>query len=83
MLFNCQKYSTGASRGEFEEASGWTRFINRVHLAVCRHCALFTRQMRMLGDAVRRLAGVSVDEAKLAPFKERLVARLTEDDPRR
>ena len=76
MLFNCQKYTTAEARGEFEDAPWFTRFVNRVHFAVCKHCALFGRQMRLLGDALRWKARGSVDKSKLDDFEKRLAKAL-------
>lgn len=77
MLFNCQKYTTAEARGEFEHASGWARLVNRIHFAVCKHCALFGRQMRLLGEAIRMKARGSVDKSRLDDFQKRLITRLT------
>lgn len=63
-MMTCKQVSTAISTGDFETASLWTRLSIRFHLAMCRHCSAFVRQIQALTRAARRS---SAEQAGQAP----------------
>ena len=55
MMPTCRDVSALVAGDQLERASAWTRFRVRLHLAMCRYCRRYLREIRALGDAVRRL----------------------------
>ena len=53
-LVSCKDTSHLLSRMREEPLSGWTATRLRWHLAACRMCATFERQLRTLDAAMRR-----------------------------
>ncbi len=53
-LVSCKETSHLLSRMREEPLSGWAATKLRWHLAVCRMCAAFERQLRTLDEAMRR-----------------------------
>ncbi len=53
-LVSCKETSRLLSRMHEEPLGAWNRIRMRWHLAVCRMCANFERQLRLLDAAMRR-----------------------------
>ena len=51
----CQEAAQLISRGMDENLPWWRRSSLRLHLLICDACTNFSRQMRLLRAAVRRL----------------------------
>ena len=47
-----------------------------MHLAMCRHCRRYMRQMEIIREAVRSRSAQAVDASKLEDFKKKLIDRL-------
>lgn len=56
MRITCRQAAELVSRGLDRQLSLGERLRLRLHLAVCRSCARYQRQLRFLGRAVHRLA---------------------------
>ena len=73
-MMTCKDVSTLISTGQLEEASLGRRLAVRFHLAMCRHCRAFKRQLDLLARAAR--ASVASSEPA-ADFEDRLTGRLS------
>jgi len=73
VMFNCRKISELLSTEEFRSAPLWTRVTVRLHLAMCRHCSRFERQMSQIRAAV----GQSFSQQAVDPeLESRIIQRL-------
>ena len=52
-MMTCKEVSTLVSMGEVASAPMAKRMAVWMHLAMCRHCRAFRRQMRLIGRASR------------------------------
>ena len=50
----------------------------RMHLWMCRHCNAYAKQLRMLGNTVRRCFGAK-DESRLDQLEEKIVRKHADD----
>lgn len=53
-MMTCRQVSMAISTGDIEQASWRARMSVRFHLAMCRHCSTFLRQIEALTTAARR-----------------------------
>jgi hypothetical protein len=74
-MMTCKEVSTLVSTGDLQAASPARRLGVRVHLAMCRHCRAFRRQVTAIGDAARVLGGAYWTEPRAA-FEADLAQRL-------
>lgn len=73
----CKEVSTLIARGELAEASFTRRLAVRVHLAMCRHCRAFQRQLQAISAAARSRA----DQLDPDPeFEAKLIRRVRDAD---
>jgi hypothetical protein len=54
-MIDCREAARLISRGMDERLPWWQRVSLRLHLALCDACTNFSRQARLLRQAVRRL----------------------------
>lgn len=76
-MMSCKELSLLVSKGELAAAPLARRSAAWLHLAMCRHCRAFRRQL----EAVARVAhlAAAADEAEpAASFESRIVDRLRE-----
>jgi predicted anti-sigma-YlaC factor YlaD len=52
-MMTCKQVSTLVSTGDIESAPMARRMAVWLHLAMCRHCRAFRRQMALIGRASR------------------------------
>lgn len=52
-MMTCREVSSLVSKGDIESASIARRMAVWLHLAMCRHCRAFRRQMALIGRASR------------------------------
>jgi hypothetical protein len=74
-FMTCKEVSTLVSTGDLQAASRGRRLGVGVHLAMCRHCRAFRRQLTVIGDAARALSAARENEPRSA-FEADLVQRL-------
>jgi len=70
-MMTCKQVSTLLSTGELAAAPLGRRLAVRMHLAMCRHCAAFKRQLDALAAAAR-----AADEAFSRDAPDDLEARV-------
>lgn len=76
-MLPCKHVATLLSTGDLASASARTRLAVRLHLAMCRHCRAFKRQL----DGLGRLAGRAArryDDEPSPDFEARLARGLRE-----
>ena len=76
ILTNCKDMADRGTRGEFDDASWFTRLLVRAHLLMCRHCRRFKAQMELISAEARKRADNSIEPSWLADFKQKLVRHL-------
>ena len=74
-MMTCQEVSTLVSTGDLQTASLTRRLGVGVHLAMCRHCRAFRRQVAAIGAAARALNAAFAAELRGA-FEADMVQRL-------
>jgi predicted anti-sigma-YlaC factor YlaD len=74
-MMTCKDVSTLLSTGELQSASLARRLGVGVHLAMCRHCRAFRRQLNAISDAARALSAAFRTEPRSA-FEADVVQRL-------
>jgi predicted anti-sigma-YlaC factor YlaD len=74
-MMTCKEVSTRVSMGEVATAPMVTRMAVWMHLAMCRHCRAFRRQMAMIHRAAR-VVGTAFDREPSAGFESKILDRL-------
>jgi len=74
-MMTCKEVSTLVSTGDLQAASLLRRLGVGVHLAMCRHCRAFRRQVNAMADAARALHAGFGAEPRLA-FEADVVQRV-------
>jgi predicted anti-sigma-YlaC factor YlaD len=74
-MMTCQEVSTLMSTGDLPRASLTCRLGVGFHLAMCRHCRAFRRQLEAIGRAARALSATFEAEPPTA-FEADMVQRL-------
>ncbi len=72
-MMTCKDVSLKLSTGDFETARVLTKMAVWIHLAMCRHCRAFRRQLKSIGTAARRIADAF--EREPSPNFERTIVR--------
>jgi predicted anti-sigma-YlaC factor YlaD len=74
-MMTCKQVSTLVSRGEVASAPVSTRMGVWMHLAMCRHCRAFRRQLALIGRAAR-LVAAAFEREPSAGFEGRILDHL-------
>lgn len=77
----CRDVSTLVARGQVS-ALPWRCPVQVwAHLAMCRHCGRFWRQIRTIDRALRQVVGRMESEGeRTAPLEQKIVDRLDRDE---
>jgi len=73
-MISCKDVSTLLVSDRLESQKWSKRWEVRLHLAMCRHCSRFARQLRQLSAAARAMR---LDLPADPDFEERLLERLS------
>ena len=73
-MMTCKEVSTLISKGELADAPLARRLAVRLHLAMCRHCRAFRRQVEAIAQAAR--AAAALNEEPGAEFESALIRRM-------
>lgn len=73
----CRDVSTLMASGRLGAEPWFRRLLAHAHLAMCRHCRRFRRQIQRL-DAGMRRALADLDRGQPADLEERVLSRLSE-----
>ena len=80
MIMNCRDVSTLIARAELMQAPLGRRLAVRLHLAFCRQCRAFQRQLEAMSRAARAAAAGVSDEPGTA-FEAELIRRMRHGPP--
>lgn len=72
-MMTCKEVSLTISTGNLETARVPTKIAVWMHLAMCRHCRAFWRQLKSIGLAARRISDAF--EREPSPDFERTIVR--------
>jgi hypothetical protein len=75
VMMSCKDVSMLMSTGDLQHASLAIRLGVRLHLAMCRRCRAFRRQLETIGGAARALSA-TFDEELPSAFEAAVVQRL-------
>jgi len=78
-MMTCRDVALQLSRDDLNRQALMTRASVALHLAMCRHCRAFARQLTWLTRASRQLGDALAGELPSA-FEARLQARLSRPD---
>ena len=74
-MMTCKEVSTLVSMGEVEHAPWRMRIGVWMHLAMCRHCRAFRREMALIGR-VTRLVATAFEREPSGSFEDRILHHL-------
>ncbi len=74
-MMTCKEVSTLVSMGDIESAPLARRMGVWMHLAMCRHCRAFRRQMALIARAAR-LVATAFEREPSAAFEGRILDHL-------
>ena len=74
-MITCQEVSMLVSTGQLADAPMTRRIGARMHLAMCRHCRAFRRQIEALVRAAQA-AGLAFEREPASDFEERILSCL-------
>ena len=77
-MISCKELAVLSSSGEWASAPWPRRLAGWLHLAMCRHCRSFRRQLAALGLAARR-ASHDVEQECPSSLERDVLDRLRED----
>jgi predicted anti-sigma-YlaC factor YlaD len=75
-MMTCKDVSLTISTGDLDTARVPTKMAVWMHLAMCRHCRAFRRQLKAIGLAARRIADAFEREPS-PDFERTIVKRLS------
>ena len=73
---NCHGVCLWLSRGEAEDASWFSAWLARAHLAWCPYCRRYRSQLELIGDAARLSRAHLADPERARSLQTRIVHRL-------
>lgn len=79
-MMSCKEVTTLIARGELTQAPLARRLAVRLHLALCRHCRAFQRQLDAISRAARSATAAVAGEPG-SEFEATLIRRMREDRP--
>jgi len=75
-MLKCRDVEEKIGSDEIRHAGLMERLAVRIHLAMCRHCRNYARQLRAIGNAARSVWKSSEqDPERLARLNERITER--------
>ncbi len=74
-MMTCHDVSTLVSTGGLPDAPFLRKLVVRMHLAMCRHCRAFRRQLETIAGAARA-AGLAFERELPQDFESTIVQRL-------
>ena len=75
-MLNCSQVARSIASDEYRTGGFLKKLSVRMHLAMCRHCSRYFRQLRALGNVFREMGDeFPISQAQAA--RDRLVARLS------
>lgn len=76
-MYRCAEVVRLVSSDEYLSAGFWKKFQIRFHLAMCKNCSKYARQLRTIAQAVRKASpGVPATEVESA--KSHILQQLKE-----
>lgn len=74
--FSCREASEHTARQGTVELSGMGRWAYRFHLTYCWFCRKYNRQLRWMGEALRRCSDKQIASAHTDTLKKKILDRL-------
>jgi len=74
--FSCRAASEHTARKGLHALQGMARWSYRFHLAYCWFCKKYERQLRFMGEAIRRHTRKKLAEAQTDGLKQRILRHL-------
>lgn len=78
-MISCKNVAKLLSSDALSDLTLWRRAEVRLHLAMCKYCSRFARQIKQLRNAVRLTSGSAEADSNL---EERIILRIRGDSGR-
>jgi len=75
-MLNCSQVTRSIASDGYRTGGFLHRLSVRMHLAMCRHCSRYFRQLRALGNVFREM-GDAFPISDVLAARDRLVARIS------
>jgi hypothetical protein len=72
-MLRCKQVSTLVAGDGLTGAGAWLRFRVHLHLVMCRHCARYAAQIRMLGARARECFGRAYGQPGIEELQRRIL----------
>ncbi|MDE3179068.1 MAG: hypothetical protein KGM47_05345 [Acidobacteriota bacterium] len=82
-MYSCSEVVRSIASDEYSQARLFKKLAIRLHLAMCRHCARYWKELRAIAAAVRvkRPGECEVSHSEIAAVKKRILADLADKSP--
>ena len=82
-MYSCSEVVRSIASDEYSQARLFKKLAIRLHLAMCRHCSLYWKELRAIAAAVRAIgAGEGgVSDSEIEAVKKRILADLADKSP--
>lgn len=78
-MYACAEVARYISSDEYRTAGIFKRLGSRLHLAMCKHCSRYLRQLQALAIAARSV-GSAVTPAEIEAARNRILQELSSKD---
>ena len=72
-MLKCRELAHLVASGELGNAGRWRRLSAWFHLAMCRHCRRYERQLRSIGEVARKVVGRTDAPGDLESLERRII----------
>lgn len=79
-MYSCHDVHQLVTRGTVEDLGVMDRLRFKMHLMICHHCARYVRQIRTLGESIRRVFGMTPDPEHCQRLEDAVMTRWGEGE---
>jgi len=80
---SCREVARLVASGDLGQLGRIRQAMVRLHLATCDHCARYSRELKAIGAAARRLFGIEpLDPARMESFRRAMLETVAGDPNR-
>jgi hypothetical protein len=72
-MLSCKQVTRMVAGEDLADAGLWLRMKVRFHLMMCRHCAHYNEQIRMMGTTVRERFGGTDEPSDVDDLQQRIL----------
>ncbi|MBI4054877.1 MAG: hypothetical protein HY402_01950 [Elusimicrobia bacterium] len=79
---SCREIAELLSHDGLESQPFWRRWMAQIHLGMCALCKRYARQIRLIGEALRRKCRQGPPSEKIESLKQKLLGLFGQSTPR-